>query len=57
MSSCYRKPRYNKTAVLNKGKPHIFIGWIPTGGAIHPTCAAGQTDEWKKAQKNPKKKH
>ena len=48
-------PEDNKIAVFNKGSAQGLIVWIPKGGQTAPIQIAGDTLEWKNAQKNPKK--
>ena len=42
--------------MFNKGTEKGSIGLIPIGGHEQPISTAGASLEWKKAQKNPKKK-
>lgn len=49
-------PDVNKIAVFNSGTSNGFKAFIPTGGHIAPISTVGPNDEWKKAQKNEKKK-
>ena len=44
-------------AVLKRGTAKGFITWIPMGGQIQAISTDGDREEWKKAQKKPKKKH
>lgn len=50
-------PEDNKIDVLSKGTSKGLIGSIPVGGQIEPTSTLGLKAEWKKAQKNAKKKN
>ena len=48
-------PDDNRIIVFNNGSIHGFIGRIPNGGQTQPIQIVGDTLEWKKAQKKPKK--
>ena len=43
--------------VLSSGTSRGLIGIIPAGGQIFPNSSVGCKEEWKKAQKNAKKKN
>lgn len=49
-------PEDSKIEVLSKGTSNGLIAIMPAGGHIEPTSIFGLNDEWKNAQKNPKKK-
>jgi len=50
-------PEASKTAVLSKGTVKGSRGVMPEGGQQPPISGDGARLEWKKAQKNPKKKN
>ena len=49
-------PDSKRIAVFRRGTEKASIVLIPTGGQTIPISAVGAKDEWKKAQKNEKKK-
>lgn len=50
-------PEARRMAVFSRGTSIGLIGWIPTGGHCPPSSGVGARLEWKKAQKNPRKKN
>ncbi len=48
-------PEVNKITVFSNGIAQALIVWIPIGGQTAPIQIAGDTLEWKKAQKKLKK--
>lgn len=48
-------PEDRSIAVLSRGTPQGWIGFIPVGGQVIPISAVGDRALWKKAQKNEKK--
>lgn len=50
-------PLERRIIVFSKGTSKGLIGVIPAGGHIFPSSKVGWRDEWKKAQKNAKKKN
>jgi len=50
-------PEDNRTTVFSKGTPQGLKAWTPSGGQEDPTSILGDRAEWKKAQKNDKKKN
>ena len=49
-------PEAKRMAVFRSGTSIGFSGLIPTGGHCPPSSGVGARLEWKKAQKNPRKK-
>ena len=49
-------PEERRIAVFSKGTENGLIIKIPVGGQAQPISGDGAKLEWKKAQKNPKKK-
>lgn len=49
-------PDARRMAVFRSGTSIGFRGLIPTGGHCPPSSGVGARLEWKKAQKNPRKK-
>ena len=50
-------PEARRIAVFRRGTSRGFRGLIPVGGHCPPSSGVGARLEWKKAQKNPKKKN
>ena len=50
-------PEERRIAVLRRGTEKGLITLIPVGGHTQPISWVGASLAWKKAQKNPKKKH
>ena len=50
-------PEASRMAVFNIGTLKGSRAWTSTGGQMWPRSWVGAREEWKKAQKNEKKKH
>lgn len=49
-------PEARRIAVFSRGTSRGFRGLTPVGGHWPPSSGVGARLEWKKAQKNPRKK-